>query len=113
VKAGAVVLFLFAGNVGIKPATTPLYRSFGFRPTLLWTCAGLALTIVAAGFLTASTSLALIALVVLAGGVARSIGLTGFNTIAFTEVPLPGVSEPGAAYTVVFFLIALVLRSRV
>jgi Na+/melibiose symporter-like transporter len=147
VKAGAVVLFLFAGNVGIKPATTPLYRRFAFRPTLAWTCVGLALTIVAAGFLTESTPLALIALVVFTGGVARSIGLTGFNTIAFTEVPdhhmrdantvsataqqlfaglgvalaaialrlgeqigpyLPEASEPGAAYTAAFFLVALV-----
>ena len=87
VKAGAVVLFLFLGNVGIKPATTPLYRRFGFRTTLAWATVGSTLTIAAAGLLTASTPLAAIALVVFLGGVARSIGLTGFNTIAFTEVP--------------------------
>ena len=31
VKSGAVTLFMFAGNVGIKPATTPLINRFGFR----------------------------------------------------------------------------------
>ncbi len=32
VKSGAVVLFVFVGNIGIKPATTPMLRRFGFRP---------------------------------------------------------------------------------
>ena len=31
VKSGAVVLFIFVGNMGIKPATTPLINRFGFR----------------------------------------------------------------------------------
>ena len=31
VKSGAVTAFVFAGNVGIKPATTPLINRFGFR----------------------------------------------------------------------------------
>ena len=30
-QAGLVVIALFAGNVGIKPATTPLMRRFGIR----------------------------------------------------------------------------------
>ena len=34
VKSGAVTAFVFAGNVGIKPATTPLINRFGFRPLL-------------------------------------------------------------------------------
>jgi EmrB/QacA subfamily drug resistance transporter len=87
VKAGAVVLFLFLGNVGIKPATTPLYRRFGFRPLLIFATAGLAVTTLAAGFLTADTPLTVIGLVVLASGIVRSIGLTGYNTMAFSDVP--------------------------
>ncbi len=35
VKSGAVTAFVFAGNVGIKPATTPLINRFGFRPLLI------------------------------------------------------------------------------
>ena len=35
VKSGAVVLFVFVGNVGIKPATTFLYGRFGFRSMLI------------------------------------------------------------------------------
>ena len=34
-RAGTVVIALFVGNVGIKPATTPLMRRFGIRAVLL------------------------------------------------------------------------------
>jgi EmrB/QacA subfamily drug resistance transporter len=87
VKAGAVLLVLFLGNVGIKPATTYLYSRFGFRPMLITTTLGLALTIAACALLTADTPLVLIGLVVGLSGVFRSIGLTGYNTMAFSEVP--------------------------
>jgi EmrB/QacA subfamily drug resistance transporter len=87
VKSGAVVLFVFLGNVGIKPATTYLYGRFGFRAILLSATTGLAATLVACAFLTAATPLALIALVALLSGVARSVGLTGYSTLAFSDVP--------------------------
>src|SRR5206468_7401586 len=35
VEAGALVLLLFVGNLGIKPITTPLLTRFGFRPVLV------------------------------------------------------------------------------
>src|SRR5262249_24062251 len=34
-RSGLVVLFVFVGNVGIKPATTPMINRYGFRATLL------------------------------------------------------------------------------
>ena len=34
-KAGGVVIFVFVGNLCIKPATTPLLRRFGFRAVLV------------------------------------------------------------------------------
>ena len=40
VKSGAVVLFVFVGNIGIKPATTPLLNRFGFRPLLVVSTVG-------------------------------------------------------------------------
>ncbi|MBT9432802.1 MFS transporter [Candidatus Sodalis endolongispinus] len=39
--AGILVLAVFAGNLAMKPATTPLMRRFGFRPILLVTAVGL------------------------------------------------------------------------
>ena len=42
VKSGAVTAFVFAGNVGIKPATTPLINRFGFRSVLVVSTLGTA-----------------------------------------------------------------------
>ena len=89
VKSGAVVLFVFVGNVGIKPATTFLYGRFGFRSMLIAATLGLAASLVALSFIEAGTWLVVIALFVLVGGVARSVGLTGYSTLAFSEVPEP------------------------
>ena len=87
IKSGAVVLFIFVGNIAIKPATTILYNRFGFRSMLLAATGVLAVTSVAAGLLTRSTPIAVIALVALVSGVARSVGLTGYTTLGFSDVP--------------------------
>jgi EmrB/QacA subfamily drug resistance transporter len=87
VKSGALVLFVFVGNIAIKPATTPLLRRFGFRPVLVAATAGAAATMVLAGLFTATTPLAVIALVAVLSGVGRSVGMTGYTTIAFSDTP--------------------------
>jgi EmrB/QacA subfamily drug resistance transporter len=87
VKAGAVVLALFVGNIGIKPATTGLLQRFGFRTTLLIATGGLAATLAATATLTAATPLAVIVLVSAVGGVARSIGATAYTTLGFSDIP--------------------------
>ncbi|WP_390623880.1 MFS transporter [Fodinicola feengrottensis] len=87
VKSGAIVLFVFVGNIGIKPATTYLLNRFGFRTLLLASTVGLTATVIACCFLTADTPVALIALVALLSGVARSVGLTGYSTMAFSDTP--------------------------
>ncbi|MEU8790111.1 MFS transporter [Streptomyces sp. NPDC048643] len=85
VKSGAVVLFVFAGNIGIKPATTTLINRFGYRPLLLVATLGLAVTTAGCALFTAATPVAVIAVVAAAGGVVRSVGLSGYATIAFSE----------------------------
>jgi len=87
VKAGVVVLFVFAGNVGIKPATTYLYNRFGFRRMLLTTSVGLGATMLGFAAACAGAPTALIMFVALLSGVARSVGLTGYSTMMFSEVP--------------------------
>jgi EmrB/QacA subfamily drug resistance transporter len=87
VKSGAVVLFVFLGNVTIKPATTPLLRRFGFRPILVAATVGAAATMVVAGLFTAATPIVVIAAVCLLSGAGRSTGLTCYSTIAFSDTP--------------------------
>jgi hypothetical protein len=60
---------------------------FGFRIVLIAATGGLAATTVVAGLLTADTPLAIVVLVALLSGVARSVGLTGYTTLGFGDVP--------------------------
>jgi len=87
IKSGSVVLFVFVGNIAIKPATTWLFNRFGFRTMLLASTAGLAATAFAAGLLSADTPLAVVVLVAVLSGVARSVGLTGYTTLGLSDVP--------------------------
>jgi len=87
VKSGAVTAFVFAGNVGIKPATTPLIRRFGFRSVLVVSTLGTAVIVAALGFTSASAPVALIAALALASGVTRSTGFTVYTTIGLADMP--------------------------
>ncbi|WP_216892930.1 MFS transporter [Nocardia alni] len=87
VKSGAIVLFVFVGNIGIKPATTPILNRWGFRSVLLVACLTLAGSLVAAAFVTAGTPLVVIIVIAVISGVARSVGGTSYNTLSFCDVP--------------------------
>lgn len=87
VESGTVVLFVFVGNIGIKPATNRLLDRYGFRPLLLAATAGVAATTLLCGFLTASTPVAAIVVLAVVSGAARSLGLTCYQVIAFADMP--------------------------
>jgi EmrB/QacA subfamily drug resistance transporter len=87
VKSGAVVLFVFVGNLAIKPATTPMLRRWGYRRVLLVATTGAAATMVAAAFFHAGTPLVVIAVVAVLDGIGRSVSLTCYSTIAFSDTP--------------------------
>jgi EmrB/QacA subfamily drug resistance transporter len=87
VKAGAVVIGVFVGNIAIKPATTPMLNHLGFRPVLIGATVVLAATAALSGMLTAGTPVALIVALAVVSGAARSTGLTAYSTIAFSDVP--------------------------
>src|SRR6195952_2482860 len=84
--SGLLVAMLFAGNIAIKPATTPLMRRFGIRRVLLVNavlsvgCYGLLAGLVP------SMPVAVIALILFVSGVLRSIGFTAYNSLAFSDV---------------------------
>jgi len=87
VKAGSIVLLIFVGNIGIKPATTYIYGRFGFRAVLIASTGLMAGMMVAMAFTVASTPVAVIGGILLLSGVARSVGATGYTTMAFSDVP--------------------------
>jgi EmrB/QacA subfamily drug resistance transporter len=87
IKSGALVLFVFVGNIAIKPLTTPMYGNHGFRRVLLAASVVLTLTTAGCAFLTAGTPVVAIALLALISGAARSVSMTGYTTLALSDVP--------------------------
>jgi EmrB/QacA subfamily drug resistance transporter len=92
-KSGLLVVAVFVGNIGIKPATGPLLRRFGFRRVLVVAGVGAGVTVLLCGLLTAHTQLAVIVLVLLSSGVFRSIAFTAYNTIAFADIAAEDVGN--------------------
>jgi len=84
--SGALVLFVFVGNLAIKPATTFLLRCFGFQRVIVAASAAAALSMALMALLSRSTPLWLVIVLLTASGVARSTGFTAYNTIAFADV---------------------------
>ena len=87
VKSGLIVMFVFVGNIGIKPATSYLINTFGFRTVLLAACLGLAASIAAAGLVSGGTPIIVIVVIAVTSGVARSLCGTSYNTLNFVDVP--------------------------
>ncbi|MBM2623086.1 MFS transporter [Actinoplanes sp. LDG1-06] len=86
-QAGLVVIALFAGNIGIKPATTPLMRRFGIRTVMLGSIVASATCLVGIALLSRGSPLVVTLAVLLLSGVFRSTGFTTYNTVAFADVP--------------------------
>jgi EmrB/QacA subfamily drug resistance transporter len=99
IKSGALVLFVFVGNIAIKPATSFMYRTWGFRRVLLGATICLTATAIACGLLTASTPLVAIALLTLISGAARSVSMTGYTTLALSDVPAPQMRPANALFS--------------
>jgi EmrB/QacA subfamily drug resistance transporter len=85
-QAGLVVIALFAGNVGVKPATTPLMRRFGLRSVLLAAIPASAVCLLGIAALTPSTPLPLLLGLLALSGIFRSVGFSAFNSLAFADV---------------------------
>jgi EmrB/QacA subfamily drug resistance transporter len=86
VQAGASVLWVFVGNLGIKPATTPFLRAFGYRPVIIASSGLETVTVVLMIFLTPQTPYWLLALLLVVCGASRSVGFTAYNTMAFADI---------------------------
>jgi len=86
-QAGLLVMAVFLGNVAIKPATSPLIRRFSFRRVILGSNLCGAVVFVLCAFIDPATPIAVIALLLFASGVFRSIGFSGYNSVQFADVP--------------------------
>ncbi|SEJ66996.1 drug resistance transporter, EmrB/QacA subfamily [Arthrobacter sp. yr096] len=85
-KAGVMVAAVFVGNIGIKPATTPLIRRFGFKPVLVFASFASAVTFGLCAFLDAQTPEPLIFALLLFSGAFRSIGFSAYASVQYADI---------------------------
>ncbi|WOH19464.1 MFS transporter [Paenarthrobacter sp. GOM3] len=88
-KAGVMVAAVFVGNIGIKPATTPLIRRFGFKPVLVFASFASAVTFALCAFLDAQTPEPMIFALLLFSGAFRSIGFSAYASVQYADI-VPG-----------------------
>ena len=103
-QSGMVLMAVFAGNLAMKPLTTPILRRFGFRPVLLVNGMLNVAAIAACAAFTPGTSLAAICIVLFLGGMTRSMQFTALNTIAFADIPQPAMSAANTLFSTAFQL---------
>jgi EmrB/QacA subfamily drug resistance transporter len=92
-ESGLLVLAMFAGNLSMKPITTPVLRRFGFKQVLLVNGAITAVLILSCGLLTPQTPQAVIVGVLFLHGLSRSMQFTSLSTLAFVDIPKPLMSS--------------------
>ncbi|MBJ7649914.1 MFS transporter [Weissella confusa] len=85
-RAGWYVLFIFVGNIGIKPFTNPIIRKMGFRGALVASFSMLALSSFALALVRPTSPAVWIMLLALISGVGRSLAFTSYNGLQFTEI---------------------------
>jgi EmrB/QacA subfamily drug resistance transporter len=86
-RAGLMLMAVFAGNLLMKPWTTPILRRFGFRPVLIVNGVINVAAIAACALISPSLPLAFAFVILFVSGLARSMQFTTLNTIAFADVP--------------------------
>ncbi|MGX6408060.1 MFS transporter [Weissella confusa] len=85
-RAGWYVLFIFVGNIGIKPFTNPIIRKMGFSGALVASFSMLALSSFALALVRPTSPAVWIMLLALISGVGRSLAFTSYNGLQFTEI---------------------------
>jgi len=100
VEAGAMLMAVFAGNLLIKPTTTPLMRRFRLIPITTVATLVLAATFVGAALLEPGTPEPVVAVLFVVSGAARSVGFTAYNTLQFADVPAERMGPANAVASI-------------
>jgi len=99
VTSGTLMLAIFAGNLGMKPATTWVLRHFRFKRIMLVSgCIALA-TMLGCALLTAQTPHVVIVALLVVSGLARSMQFTSLSTLAFSDVPKPAMGGANTLFS--------------
>lgn len=101
-EAGALVLALFVGNLGIKPLTTPIMRRWGFRTVLVANGLVQAAAMGLCALLGPGTPLPLVLAAFALAGASRSMQFTALNTLVYADVPQRTMAMANSLFSVAF-----------
>jgi EmrB/QacA subfamily drug resistance transporter len=99
VTSGTLVLAIFAGNLGMKPATSWILRHFRFKRIMLTSGCIAVATMLGCALLTATTPHVLIVVLLVVSGLARSMQFTTLSTLAFSDVPKPTMGSANTLFS--------------
>ena len=99
VTSGTLVLAIFAGNLGMKPAATWIIRRFNFRRIMVTSGCIAVATMLVCALLTAHTPHILIIALLVVSGMARSMQFTTLSTLAFSDVPKPAMGSANTLFS--------------
>ncbi len=102
--AGALVLALFLGNIGIKPATSFVLRRYGFRNVLVGNAALQGAAMLGLALIGVGTPLLAILALLAVAGASRSMQFTALATLAFSDVPPERMAPANTWFSVAFQL---------
>ncbi len=102
VRSGLMLTPLFIGNIGIKPLTTPILRTFGFRPVVLVNAVIQIATLLGCALIGPETPWLLVAALLCVSGASRSMHFTSLNTLPFSDVPQDQMSMANLIFSVSF-----------
>ncbi len=85
-QAGSLMMAYFAGNLGVRMITTPVFERLGFRTAMFANGLLSALGVGLCAALTAVTPAPLVIALLVFGGATRSLHYTGLNVLAFIDI---------------------------
>ncbi|MGC4024047.1 MAG: MFS transporter [Mesorhizobium sp.] len=92
-QSGMITFVTALGAMGMKFATSWIFRTFGFRRVLIFGSIVAAGTIAIYGLFTPETSVVLMMTLIFVGGLVRSMFFTGVNAFSYAEIPAEDTSK--------------------
>jgi Arabinose efflux permease len=87
IKTGSFVLFIFVGNIAIKPVANSIIQRIGFKNTIICSLFLIFITTLMIGTFTNQINQFYIIAILTFSGIGRSLALTAYNGMSLVEIP--------------------------
>ena len=96
--SGLLVLALFVGNLGMKSMATGVLNRYGHRSVMIWNGLLCSASIAVCAALSPAIPLVLTVIILILGGMSRSMQFTTINTLAYADVPKSQMSDANSLF---------------